>query len=455
MGLILPGDVSAWAPLRGQGLDDLASAMRSGELTAVGLLEATFARIAGLEPQLQAFTYLDQERALEQARGIDLLRQSGVDLGPLMGVPVAVKDLFTVDGMPTDAGSRIDITDLVPLQGGFVNALHRAGCVLVGKTRTTEFALGGCNLNRPPPWNPCDMQEARMTGGSSHGSAVAMAAGLAGFTVGSDTGGSVRWPAALCGVVGYKASTSHWPRDGIFPLSPLMDSVGIFTASVRDAAWVEAALAGRPVRAAGAIAGLRLALPGAHFIERLDPAVAACFEVALERLRDAGASLLNMDLPEAAEIDDVFRCLVPVDLLAFLGRKRVTQQWEQLDPVAADRLHAALSVPADDYVRMATRQRALEHLIGERARGLDAWIMPTVPVLPEPVSRYTTAKEVAHWNGLATRNTRPCNLFNQCGISLPIQHLGAKLPVGLQLCAPNGQDVALLTTAMAVENALR
>ena len=447
----------AVAPIQGleQGLDAIAAAMRRGELTAVSLLEATLSRIAALEPQLQAFTHLDQERAFKQARGIDLLRQSGVDLGPLMGLPVAVKDLFTIDGMPTAAGSRIDIHELVPKQGGFVNALYRAGCVLVGKTRTTEFALGGCNLNQPPPWNPCDMQEARMTGGSSHGSAVAMAAGLAGFTVGSDTGGSVRWPAALCGVVGYKSSTSHWPRDGIFPLSPLLDSVGIFTATAFDAAWVEAALAGRPCRAPSAISALRLGLPGAHFLEKLDPSVAACFDAALMRLRDAGAHVVALDLPEASEIDDVFRCLVPVDLLAFLGRKRVNEQWEQLDPVASDRLHAALSVPADDYVRMAARQLALEHLIGERARAVDAWIMPTVPVLPEPISRYTTVKEVAAWNGLATRNTRPCNLFNQCGISLPIQHLGAKLPVGLQLCAPNGQDVALLQTAMAVENLLR
>ena len=165
--------------------------------------------------------------------------------------------------------------------------------------------------------------------------------------------------------------------------------------------------------------------------------------------------LLHWICRRRLKIDDVFRCLVPVDLLAFLGRKRVNEQWEQLDPVASDRLHAALSVPADDYVRMAARQLALEHLIGERARAVDAWIMPTVPVLPEPISRYTTVKEVAAWNGLATRNTRPCNLFNQCGISLPIQHLGATLPVGLQLCAPNGQDVALLQAAMAVENLLR
>ena len=436
------------------GLDATAAALRRGETTSLALVQATLSRIDALEPQLQAFTHVARDRALDHARAIDLLRQSGVDLGPLMGVPVAVKDLYSVDGMPMTAGSQIDIQDLVPKQGSFVHALQRAGCVLVGKTRTTEFALGGYNLNRPPPWNPCDMQVARMTGGSSHGSAVAMAAGLAGFSVGSDTGGSVRWPAALCGVVGYKASPSHWPQDGIFPLSPLMDSIGIFTATASDAAQVEAALAGRLRQAPRAISTLCLALPAQHAMDNLEPAVAACFDEALKRLRHAGARIVTLDLPEASEIDAVFRCLVPVDLLAFLGRERMRLQWAQLDPVARQRLQAALEVPADDYVRMAARQKALEHLVRERSRGMDAWIMPTVPVLPHPIAHYTTVDEVAAWNRLASQNTRPCNLFNQCGISLPIHHLGADLPVGLQLCASNGSDEALLQTAMGIENLL-
>jgi aspartyl-tRNA(Asn)/glutamyl-tRNA(Gln) amidotransferase subunit A len=290
-----------------------------------------------------------------------------------------------------------------------------------------------------------------MTGGSSHGSAVAMAAGLAGFTVGSDTGGSVRWPAALCGVVGYKASTTHWPRDGVFPLSPLLDSVGIFTRSVHDAAWIEAALAARALRSPPPVARLHLALPGQHFMKHLDPAVASCFDEALKRLRKAGASIVEIDVPEAAEVDAVFRSLVPADLLAFLGRERVKQQFDRLDPVAAQRIQAALTLTADDYVQMATRQQVLEHLMRERSRGIDAWITPTVPVLPQPTADFKTVEVVAAWNRLATQNTRPGNLFNQCGVSLPIQHLGADLPVGLQLCATAGADEALLQSAVAIE----
>lgn len=437
-----------------EGLSHLTHSLRSGTVTALSLAQACLARVDALEPRLQAFTHVDRERTLRHARAIDELRAAGVDLGPLMGVPVAVKDLFTIDGMPTDAGSLLDVQDLVPPQGRFVDRLHRAGCVLIGKTRTTEFALGGFNLNRPIPWNPCDARVPRMTGGSSHGSAVAMAAGLAGFTVGSDTGGSVRQPAALCGVVGYKATTTHWPRDGVFPMSPLLDSVGIFTRSAQDAAWVEAALAGRAVQQPPALATLTFALPGAHFMNQVEPAVEACFAQALQRLRQAGAHIVEIDVPEAAEIDAVFRSLVPADVLAFLGRERVTKQFDRLDKVAAQRLQAALTLNADDYVQMASRQQVLERLLRERSHGIDAWLSPTVPVLPAPTAGFKTVEAVAAWNRLGTQNTRPGNLFNQCGVSLPIHHLGAELPVGLQLCAPGGADEALLLTALAVEGVL-
>ena len=463
------------------GLQAVAQALLDKRVSAVELTQAALARIAALEPRLQAFTHLDAARALAHAQAVDGLRAAGVNLGPLMGVPVAVKDLFSVDGMPTTAGSRLDVQDLVPPQGSFVNALLRAGCVVLGKTRTTEFALGGFNLNRPPPWNPCDVQQPRMTGGSSHGSAVAMAAGLAAFTVGSDTGGSVRWPAALCGVVGYKSSSSHWPCDGVFPLSPEMDSIGLFTRSAHDAALVNAALGGRSLRPPVAVQALTLAVPTLHFMDELDEPVQRCFEAAVARLRDAGARIVQAETPEAGEIDEVFRSLVPADLLAFLGRGRVRTQVELLDAVAADRLHAAFEARADDYAKMLARRRVLQRVVAERSAGIDAWLTPTVPMLPQPTADFRSVADVAAWNRRATRNTRPGNLFGQCGVSLPIQHLGAALPnqhigaalpnqqigaalpnqqvgaalpVGLQLCAAPGQDEALLNLACAVEGLL-
>lgn len=436
------------------GLQAAAHDLREGRSSALALTQRALDRIAALEARLRAFLHLDGPRALAHARALDRLRDSGTDLGPLMGMPVAVKDHFSVDGMPTAAGTRLDIQDLVAPQGPFVRSLVNAGCVLLGKTRSTEFALGGFNFESPPPWNPCDEQQPRMTGGSSHGSAVAVAAGLAGFAVGSDTGGSVRQPAALCGVVGYKASRTHWSCEGVFPLSAELDSVGVITRSARDAQWLEATLAQRPPAALPPPQALTLALPRGHFLDPLDAAVGATFERALRRLADAGVRIREVELPEAGEIDEVFRSLVPAELLAFLGRARLEGQMHRLDPVAAERLQAAFALTADGYVRMRQRRLQIERIVQARLHGCDAWLAPTVPVLPAPTAAFTNVGEVAAWNRLATRNTRPGNLFGHCGISLPIQHLGAPLPVGLQLCAGGGQDVALLALACTVEQVL-
>ena len=235
-------------PFDGISLESFATAFRAGRLRSRDVTQAILARIDALEPRLAAYSYIDHEGALTRASAVDAMQAAGIDLGPLMGVPIALKDLYSVRGMPTNAGSRVDVSDLVPPQGPFVTALERAGCVILGKTVTTEFAMGGINLTHRLPWNPCDPETARMTGGSSHGSAVAMAAGMAAITFGSDTGGSVRWPAALCGVVGYKTSPGHWPVEGVFPLSKSMDSLGVFTRSAADAAFVEAAMREKTAR---------------------------------------------------------------------------------------------------------------------------------------------------------------------------------------------------------------
>jgi len=442
------------SPFQHRSLATYARQLRSGELTAQRATRELLARIETAEPKLHAYTHVDAPRALACAAALDELLAAGTDLGPLMGVPIAVKDLFSVDGMPTTAGSEVDVSDLVAPQGRFVDRLQRAGCVIVGKTATTEFALGGFNLKRPPPWNPCDPDVARMTGGSSHGSAVAMAAGLCGFSLGSDTGGSVRWPGALCGVVGYKSTTDHWPQDGIFPLSKGMDSIGVFAADVADARLVHAALAGEPVGRARLPGTLVLALPGEHFLQNLDPAVAACFDRALDLLRSAGVTLRDVALPEAGEIDEVFGRLVTAEWLAFVGRDRFLANEAVIDPVVVARVRGGLDLRADEYVRLSSRQQALTKIIAQRAEGIDAWISPTVVQLPAPCAGFRSVEEVAAWNRMATQNTRPGNLFGQCGISLPMQHLGAPLPAGLQLCAAPGHDRHLLAVAETVEAAI-
>ena len=442
------------SPFQDGSLTAFARRLRSKEITAHGAARDLLARIEAVDGKLRAYTHVDGERALARAAAVDLLLAAGIDLGPLMGVPIAVKDLFSVDGMPTRAGSEVDIADLVPPQGRFIERLQRAGCVILGKTATTEFALGGFNFKRPPPWNPCDPDVARMTGGSSHGSAVAMAAGLCAFSLGSDTGGSVRWPAALCGVAGYKATTDHWPQDGIFPLSRRMDSIGVFAAGVEDLRVVHAALAGTSVAAAPLPATLVLALPGGHFLQNLEPVVEACFARALELLRAAGVTLRELALPESVEIDEVFGRLVTAEWLAFVGRDRFLANEAAIDPVAAARVREGLGLRADEYVRLSSRQQALTAIMAERAEGIDAWISPTVVKLPAPCADFRNVEEVAAWNRVTTQNTRPANLFGQCGLSLPMQHLGAPWPAGLQLCAAPGTDRRLLAVAAAVEHVI-
>jgi len=439
-------------PFDDMSLQSFATAFRTGRIRSRDVTQAILARIDALQPRLAAYSTIDHEGALARAAAVDAMRSAGIDLGPLMGLPIALKDLFTVRGMPTNAGSRVDVSDLVPAQGPFVTSLSRAGCVILGKTVTTEFAMGGINLTHRLPWNPCDPEVARMTGGSSHGSAVAMAAGMAAITFGTDTGGSVRWPAALCGVVGYKATSDHWPVEGVFPLSKNMDSLGVFTSNAADAALVEAAMRGQAVVSPPPIDRLVLGVPTEHYFDNLDNDVRTCFDEASARLRSRGARLVPIAVPEAREHDALVARLLPAEWLAFFGRERFTANKTDMDPVVQARASVGLDVAADEYLRYERRRVELIALMRERMRGFDAWITPTVVVVPGPAADYDTVEKAGAWNKLTSQNTRPGNMFAQCGISLPIHHLCGTLPVGLQLCCAPGEDRHLLEVARAVED---
>lgn len=425
-------------------------------LTAPTAEETTATYLRRIEEQdekLGAFIHVDPQRALKQARGLDALAASGNLLGPLHGKVVAVKDLLTVEGMPTFAGSEIDIRDIVPPEGPFVRALRAAGCVIVGKTRSTEFALGAYNLDRRTPWNPCDQKVHRIPGGSSSGSAVATAAELCDFAIGSDTGGSVRLPAALCGVFGYRPSPGLWSIEGVFPLSPLLDSLGPFTRTADDMALVFETLANQRIPEAR-IDRLRLGRPSRMFYDDLDDAVAACVREAIARLERAGAQIEEVEVPELDLVDPVFAKMITADLVATLGRERVMQNLQRLDSVGRERVAGGLEITASDYVAMVRRCAQLSAAATEHMHGFDAWITPTSPTLPTAVSDCTTVPAAVAWNKRALRNTRPANVFSMCGISLPIGALGAPLPVGLQLLGAGGSDAKLHAVASAVWKAL-
>ena len=441
-------------PFHPEGIAGFASRLRRGETTAEAATGAYLARIQVLDSHLGAFEVVDGANALAAAKAQDRLLASGTDLGPLMGVPVGVKDIVAVKGTPARAGSKLDVADLIGGEGAFVAALKRAGAVIIGKTKTAEFAIGrgGVNAVRGTPKNPWAPDDHVIPGGSSSGSGVAVAAGLSAFAIGSDTGGSVRLPASHCGVFGLKTTKGLWPTDGVFPLSPTLDTLGLLTASAADAAIAFAALGRRVPSQAHPGPGLRLGRPKDHFFDHLDSAVAACVEVALDRLGRAGVELVDVEIPDAAHMPACFDHMIPGELITNLGRARASEGLDAMDPVSADRVRAGLDLGAGDFVAAVRRHGAWRKGAASLFRGLDGIVAPTSPSLPTPL-----AEAAAHADDPARRratsiNTLPANMMGLCATTTPIHAFGSPLPVGLQVICPGGAEERALSIALLLEN---
>jgi aspartyl-tRNA(Asn)/glutamyl-tRNA(Gln) amidotransferase subunit A len=443
----LPAD-----PLAGTSIAGFGERLRAGRTSVEETVRRYLERIAALDGQLGAYEHVDGDGAIATAKALDMLLRAGVDLGPLMGVPVAVKDLFAVEGMPTTAGSRVAVADLIGAEGPFIRGLRRAGAVVLGKAKTVEFAFGaaGTNAVRGTPRNPHDASVRRVPGGSSNGSGVAVAAGLCAFAIGSDTGGSVRIPAAFCGVFGLKTTVGVFDTAGVFPLSPTLDSIGLLTRSAADAALTFTALTGRPV-APRPLRSLRFGRPEGYLLEGLDAAVARTYDAALRQLEAAGVAFGPIDLAEAKERETVFPIVLAVELLASLGRARFDQCREAMDPLVAARVARAIGIEAIDYRKLVDRQAALTRIVDERMQGLDAWIAPTLPLVAPAEAAFAELGRGLELTAALTRCSQPVNLFGQCGVSIPIQHLGSALPVGLQLASRPFAEDAALGAAIAVE----
>ncbi len=427
--------------------------LRRGDMTAESATRAYLERIALLDGKLQAYEHVFTEEALAAARSVDALLAAGTDLGPLMGVAVGVKDIIAVAGAPTHAGSVIDVTDRTGEEGSFVQRLRRAGCIIVGKTRTVEFALGalGTNAVRGTPIMPWDAVIARAPGGSSSGSAVAMAAGLCAFAIGTDTGGSVRGPAAFCGTFGLKTTVGLWPLDGIFPLSPTLDSIGPLTRTAADAAVVFAALTDRPPPAALSLRGLRLGKPIHPFYDDMDADVARNMAAALTALEEAGATIVEVDVPEADEANRLFGVMVAAELIAVLGRERFLAERHRMDPGVAERAAIGLDLKATDWIAARWRHDALRRIAGERMAGFDGWIAPTRQMVAPVLAGGLDADAQRRLASDIPRNTRVINMFGQCAAAIPLHGLGAALPTSLQAICPGGADRHLLALSLAIE----
>lgn len=440
-------------PLAGSGLSAFAADLRAGRRTSEAATRAYLERIARLDGRLGSFQHVAAESAIETARQMDARLAAGEDLGPLMGMPVAIKDVFTVEGMPTTAGSRLDLSDLVEPQGPVVTRLRELGCVVLGKTRTVEFAFGpaGVNAALGTPVNPWDSAVARLPGGSSSGSAVAVAAGLCAFSLGSDTGGSVRVPAALCGVFGLKATAGRWPTAGVFPLAPTLDSIGLLARSAEDAALVHAAVSGRDTVAPASPRKLRLGCFREHFFRGMDAGVEAAVARAMDLLAANGVTIVERPVADLEGRASFNRVLLTGELLATLGRERYLAQRHLMDPTVAARLEPGLELRADEYIRMLRRYEAMKATARAEMEGLDGWVAPTVPVVAPPIAETDDLERAKSLAVSLTHNAGLMNMFGQCGFSMPVQGEGAGLPVGLQIsCAPFEEEHAL-RIALALE----
>jgi len=351
------------------GLATYAARIRSGELSFEESTRASLSRIKILEPSLGAFEFVDGENAIETAKNLDKLLINGTDLGPLMGVCIAVKDIIAVEGLPTTNGSNYSPEHLKYQEGTLMRKLRTAGCIILGKTKTVEFALGATGINeaRGTPWNPWDAEHHRIPGGSSSGSAVAVAAGLCGFALGTDTGGSVRIPACYNGLTGHKTTLGLWPTNGVFPLCSTFDSVGPLCRTVEDATLIHQVVTGNDTPAAiPPISGLRLGLPKQYFQDDLDPEVQDVFSNSLELLTSAGAVIVEIDLPESSERETLMPLIIGAEMISALTAEGFQQAFDAMDTVTRSRASIGLEVKAHDYVSAKKRVDELQNIADQK-----------------------------------------------------------------------------------------
>ena len=436
-------------PLETGDIASFGASLRRGEISSEAATSAYLDRIDALDKKLGAYQHVARQSALETAGAIDELLAAGTDLGPMMGVPIAIKDIYAVEGMPTTNGSLIETDHITGPEGTFVRGLKQAGCVILGKTKTVEFALGvtGVNEARGTPWNPWDASNKRIPGGSSSGSAVATAAGLCAFAMGSDTGGSIRIPACFNGLFGLKTSIGLWPTDGVFPLSPTLDTIGPICRNARDAALLFSVVSDEKVIPAD-LTRLRLGRPTNYFFEDIGEEVTHCMNAAMYAMGDAGVEFIDVEIPEAVEREWLFPNICPPELIRALGRDTFIEQRDKMDSTTALRASGGLEVTTADYNAARKRLGELAVIAETRMQDLEGWISPTCPFTPPCVPG--TSDEVQRAL-LASRNTQPANLFGMCAVSLPIHGYGSALPTGLQLMCRGGGDGKALSIALALE----
>ena len=428
----------------------LGAALRGGRTTAAALLEQCLAAIEERDATLNAFIAVLADDARGQARAADAELSAGRDRGPLHGIPISLKDLIDLAGTPTTAASRVRSGHRATADAPVAARLRAAGAVFVGKCNLHEFALGttGQESAYGPTRNPHAPDH--VPGGSSSGSAVSVAAGMAVASVGTDTGGSVRIPASACGLVGLKPTHGEVSLEGVVPLAPSLDHVGPLARSVRDADILHQVLAGgrgdRTVPAVSRVA--RLGVPRGYFLEAIDPAVRAVFARCLARLASDGCRVEDVDIPHAAETPDIYRRTQLPEAVA-CHRETLATRRDDYGEQVRQRLERGRVIAAGDYDRAQQERRMLAGEVDAALDGRDALLLPTLPIVPP---RLGADAEAAR-----QRMLQLTQLFDVTGhpaISVPCGRAGG-LPAGVQLIGRRGRTAELLAQAAALESALR
>jgi aspartyl-tRNA(Asn)/glutamyl-tRNA(Gln) amidotransferase subunit A len=398
------------------------------------------------------------ERARAEASAADARAQIGRPLGPLDGAIVSIKDLFDVAGEVTRAGSRVlfDEGRVAEADAPVVQRLRAAGAVIVAKTNMSEYAFSGVGANPHfgTPGNPFD--RARVPGGSTSGGAVAVADGMCEIAIGSDTGGSTRIPAALCGIVGWKPSKQRVPTDGAFALSFTLDSIGPMARSVADCAIADAVMAGETPTAPelAPLAGLRLGILQGLPFEGIDQTVSAAWSAAVASLGRAGVRISDERiglLADAAQAN-AKGGFAPPEAYS-IHRERLQRRGADVDPNVRARIERGAGMAAADYVDLMRERARLVRAMDARLADLDAIAWPTTPIVAPKIADVATSETFGRNNMMLLRNTALVNFFNLCAISLPMPR-GGGLATGLMLVARNGRDRRLFRIAAAVEKLL-
>ena len=447
----------------GTTIADIGTALRRGAVTATALVDECLAAIAEREPALNAFIAVLSDDARRQARTLDKELARGIDRGPLHGIPISLKDLIDLEGVPTTAASRLRIGQRAAADASVTARLRAAGAVFIGKCNLHELAFGttGEESAYGPARNPHG--PAHIPGGSSSGSAVSVAAGMARASIGTDTGGSIRIPASACGVVGLKPTHGEISTAGVVPLAPSLDHVGPITRSVGDAALLYSILRDGPDGSRDAVRsdeplvdpGLRLGIPRRYFLDLLEPAVEQAFAGAVERLRRAGWRIDDVDIPHAADTAPIYLHTQLAEA-ADCHRADLDRRPAEYGRGVRLRLELGRYVLAEDYVRAQRGRQVLTAEVNAALADRAALLLPTLPVVPPRIGTesITIGDITETTRALTLRLTQLFDVTGHPAISVPCGTAGG-LPAGVQLVGRRQETERLLALAAACENTLR